>query len=154
MVSREHSHDRTVNLDALHFPPLALQVLRRCHRFIATPILPESFTQSAGGQFRSMGVDFASTEDATSAVLRLVTDKSINGMAMRSIIDVSWHIVEKSFGQLTSHSSLGRTLAVVPRQISESGYIDLEKDDFKPGEPLHLLQSVASSLVYGKFGSS
>lgn len=44
-----------------------------------------------------MGVDFASTEDATSAVLRLVTDKSINGMEMRSIVDMSWRFFEKSF---------------------------------------------------------
>lgn len=49
---------------------------------------------------------------------------------------------------------LGRTLGIVPRQLSASGYMDLKSDDFKEGEPLHKLQSVASALVYGEFGAS
>lgn len=48
----------------------------------------------------------------------------------------------------------GRTLGIVPRQLSPSGYMDLESDDFEEGEPLDKLQSVASSLIYGEFGAS
>ncbi|CAK7223818.1 hypothetical protein SEUCBS140593_005360 [Sporothrix eucalyptigena] len=94
--------------------------------FIATSIMPKSFIESTGAQFRAKGVDFAITDDAVLAVARLVTDTSING----------------------------RTLGIVPRQLSPSGYMDLESDDFEEGEPLDKLQSVASSLIYGEFGAS
>ncbi|KAK1761629.1 hypothetical protein QBC33DRAFT_582249 [Phialemonium atrogriseum] len=94
--------------------------------FIATPILPESFIKSTGGQFEAMGVDFATEDDAVTAVVRLMTDTSING----------------------------RNLGIVPRQLSLSGYLDLERDDFDEGTPLNKLQTVASSLVYGEFGAS
>ncbi|BCS28062.1 uncharacterized protein APUU_61110S [Aspergillus puulaauensis] len=94
--------------------------------FIATPILPASFIQSTGAQFQSQGLDFAKTDDAVTAVVRLATDTSING----------------------------RTLGVVPRQLSSSGYLDLDRDDFNQGSPLDTLQVMASSLVYGEFGAS
>ncbi|OAP57926.1 hypothetical protein AYL99_08664 [Fonsecaea erecta] len=81
--------------------------------FVATPILPESFIQNAGSQFRGMGVDFATTDDAVTAVFRLITDSSING----------------------------RTLGIVPRQMSPSGYLDLDRDDFEEGTSLHKLQT-------------
>ncbi|KAL2827252.1 putative short chain dehydrogenase/ reductase [Aspergillus pseudoustus] len=94
--------------------------------FIATPILPESFIQSTRAQFHRRGLDFAKTDDAVTAVMRLATDTEING----------------------------RTLGVVPRQLSPSGYLDLDRDDFTPGSPLDTLQVMASSLVYGEFGAS
>lgn len=50
---------------------------------MATPIMPESFAQSTGTQFKSMGVDFATAEDAISATARLVTDTTINGESQR-----------------------------------------------------------------------
>lgn len=53
-------------------------------RFIATPILPESFIQSTGAQFKARGLDFAKTDDAVAAVMRLATDTSIHGMILYS----------------------------------------------------------------------
>ena len=50
--------------------------------------------------------------------------------------------------------SPGRTLGVVPRQLSPSGYLDLDRDDFDKDTPLDTLQVMASSLVYGVFGAS
>ncbi|CAK7233722.1 hypothetical protein SBRCBS47491_008708 [Sporothrix bragantina] len=94
--------------------------------FVATPIMPKSFIESTGAQFRAKGVDFATADDAVVAMARLATDTLING----------------------------RTLGIVPRQLSPSGYMDLEADDFEDGEPLAKLQSVASSLIYGEFGAS
>lgn len=47
--------------------------------FVATPIMPTSFIESTGAQFRAKGVDFATTDDAVAAVARLATDTSING---------------------------------------------------------------------------
>ncbi|KAL1899227.1 hypothetical protein Sste5346_003150 [Sporothrix stenoceras] len=67
--------------------------------FIATPIMPKSFIESTGAQFRAKGVDFATTDNAVVAVAR-------------------------------------RTLGIVPRQLSPTGYMDLESDDFEEGEPL------------------
>ncbi|KAH8695620.1 hypothetical protein BGW36DRAFT_429489 [Talaromyces proteolyticus] len=88
--------------------------------FIATPILKDSFVESTRRQFEAKGVDFALAEDAVSAVFRLVTDTSING----------------------------RTLGIVPRQLSSSGYMDLNHDDYNESDPLYNLQIVASTLVY------
>ena len=47
--------------------------------FIATPIMPKSFIESTGAQFRAKGVDFATTDDAVTAMARLATDTFING---------------------------------------------------------------------------
>lgn len=96
-----------------------------------------------------MGVDFATTEDAISATTRLITDTTINGKPRRIRVFVA---ETTNRGALRFH--LGRTLGVVPRQLSPSGYFDMLRDDFDEGAPLHKLQSVASFLVYGEFGAS
>ncbi|KAL6244013.1 hypothetical protein RBB50_008882 [Rhinocladiella similis] len=60
----------------------------------------------------SKGVEFAEVEDCTTAVLRIATDKSING----------------------------RSLAILPRSETALGYIDAQLDDFEI-EPWKRLQA-------------
>ena len=54
------------------------------------------------------GMPWATAEDAAKAVLHISSDANING----------------------------RTLAIVPRVVSEDGYLDLCEDDFNDGERL------------------
>ncbi|RDL30985.1 Uncharacterized protein BP5553_09774 [Venustampulla echinocandica] len=88
--------------------------------FVATGIFPENFRISLTKQFQAQGVDFAAGSDAVGAIMRIVTDSSING----------------------------RSIAIVPRQLSPSGYLDMELDDFQEGSPCDKLQRVAGSLSY------
>ncbi|KAF9888862.1 hypothetical protein FE257_008231 [Aspergillus nanangensis] len=94
--------------------------------YVATGILPDTFVHNASSHLKAKGLDWATTDDAASAVMRLITDTSING----------------------------RTLGIVPRQMSPSGYMDMECDDFAEGTSLERLQSCVSSLAYGEFGAA
>lgn len=42
----------------------------------------------------------------------------------------------------------GRTLGIVPRQLSPSGYMDYELDDFIDGTPCDKMQKMASLIEY------
>ncbi|KAF9884510.1 hypothetical protein FE257_001698 [Aspergillus nanangensis] len=90
---------------------------------IETPIMSKDFLASIRPQLQQMGLDLALAEDAVGAVLRIATDRTING-----------------------HS-----LAVVPRQLALTGYMDLDLDDFKSGSPADTLQRAASALDYSQF---
>ncbi|OGM47290.1 hypothetical protein ABOM_003794 [Aspergillus bombycis] len=75
----------TTRLAAWHFDrqnsidPCVILSLTSSARFIATPILREAFVESTRRQFEAQGVDFALTDDAVTAVFKLITDESING---------------------------------------------------------------------------
>ncbi|KAF9882913.1 hypothetical protein FE257_004894 [Aspergillus nanangensis] len=92
--------------------------------FIPTPIMRKDFLDTVREDFRKMDLDLASIPDAVSAVLRIATDRSIHG----------------------------KNLAIVPRSLSESGFMDLDLDDHFDGSPADKLQRAASSISYGKFG--
>ncbi|OBT85661.1 hypothetical protein VE02_05772 [Pseudogymnoascus sp. 03VT05] len=91
---------------------------------IATPIMRQDFLESVEKEFQSMDLDLAYAQDAVSAVLRVATDPSING----------------------------RSLAVVPRQVAPSGYMDLELDDFDEGTTMDRLQKAVLAISYNKYG--
>ncbi|KAK5207864.1 hypothetical protein LTR41_006376 [Exophiala xenobiotica] len=61
----------------------------------------------------SKGVEFAEVEDCTTAVLRIASDKSING----------------------------RSFVIVPRSVAAPGYLDAQMDDFET-EPWKSLQGI------------
>ena len=62
-------------------------------------------TDEAVAGLTAIGVVFAEAKDAAAAVLRLVADDAVHG----------------------------RALAVVPRMWGESGFVDLQLDDYEPG---------------------
>lgn len=55
-------------------------------RMIETPIMSKDFIESVRPQFQEMGLDFALSKDAVTAVLRLVTDPTINGPDIPQLI--------------------------------------------------------------------
>ncbi|TKA70564.1 hypothetical protein B0A55_06238, partial [Friedmanniomyces simplex] len=69
--------------------------------YIKTPIMSEEVMDKLTGY----GVRFAAIEDASSAVLHLASDTSLNG----------------------------RALAVVTRDVDPRGYLDVREDDFREG---------------------
>ena len=76
--------------------------------FIATPIL----SQEAVAHLSGMGVEFATEEDAASAVVKVACSKEING----------------------------RALGIVPRSETDYGYIDLKHDDYAEDDFMHRWQ--------------
>lgn len=64
---------------------------------------------------KARGIKFATQEDACSAMLRIASDRTING----------------------------RSLAVVPREDCPEGYFDNDQDDFAENTILHKLQKNA-----------
>jgi len=71
-------------------------------RFIKTAIMSDELVDKLTGY----GVKFAAIEDASSAVMHLASDTSLNG----------------------------RALAVVTRDVDPRGYMDLREDDYREGE--------------------
>ncbi|KAL2844101.1 hypothetical protein BJY01DRAFT_248345 [Aspergillus pseudoustus] len=92
--------------------------------FIHTPIMRKEFLDTVREDFRQMGLDLASISDAVAAVLRIATDQSMHG----------------------------KNLAIVPRALSSSGYMDLDLDDHDEDSPAGRLQAAASAISYGNFG--
>jgi len=52
------------------------------HRFVHTPILSDQVVE----HLKNQGIKFATVEDCAQAMLRIVTDKSINGERYKTII--------------------------------------------------------------------
>ncbi|KAK3075737.1 hypothetical protein LTR53_000675 [Teratosphaeriaceae sp. CCFEE 6253] len=96
--------------------------------FIKTAIM----SQPVINKLEELKVDFAQIEDASSAVLHLASDTSLNG----------------------------RALAVVARKVDPRGYMDLREDDFREGEFLlsasaevkHTTHRIATSLEAARNG--
>ncbi|KAL3460220.1 hypothetical protein BJX64DRAFT_290545 [Aspergillus heterothallicus] len=68
----------------------------------------------------SAGVNFATVDDAGRALLRLAADTK----------------------------ATGRSLAILPRELTPSGYVDLNLDDFPKGTPLRVMQDTALATAH------
>lgn len=88
---------------------------------INTPILPEG----AAAYLESQGAEFALAEDAAKTMLKIASDREVNGEI--SITRLKKPLVLKI---------LGRSFGVVPRSWEADGYVDLDFDDYKEGQPL------------------
>ncbi|KAG6354212.1 hypothetical protein INS49_004816 [Diaporthe citri] len=66
-------------------------------------------------------VEFAETEDAVKAVMRIATDSSVNG----------------------------RSLGVLSRDRAPQGYIDLDSDDYREGGFFYPMEQLALSIKFG-----
>ncbi|KAL2273074.1 hypothetical protein FJTKL_05594 [Diaporthe vaccinii] len=66
------------------------------------------------------GVEFAETEDAVKAVMRIATDPSVNG----------------------------RSLGVLSRDRAPQGYIDLDSDDYREGDFIYPMEQLALSIKF------
>lgn len=83
------------------------------------------------------GIEFAELEDAVKAVLRVATDKSING--------TSHHGPVRNI--LTTIS--GRSLGIVARERNSVGYMDLNSDDYKEEDVMFPMEQVALNINLG-----
>ncbi|KAM6521738.1 hypothetical protein FALCPG4_011444 [Fusarium falciforme] len=87
--------------------------------YVKTPILSDTIID----YLQSKAVKFATVDDSTTAVLRIASDRTING----------------------------RALGVVPREESPSGYMDLTHDDYQSGDFMKEWQEIvldtAQSIV-------
>ena len=98
-----------------------LQPIARCadahgHRFVKTKILGPDVEES----LTKGGFEFATIEDAATALMKIASDTSINGKAF----------------------------AIVPRSHSESGYIDIDCDDYKEGGLLRELNDQVAGATH------
>jgi NAD(P)-dependent dehydrogenase (short-subunit alcohol dehydrogenase family) len=67
-----------------------------------------------------LGMEFATVEDAASAVMRIACDSRISG----------------------------RTLAIVPRSWVKNGYVDYDLDDYPEEHPLGKAQAIGDRVAY------
>lgn len=88
-------------------------------------------------RLKSKGIEFSLREDCAAAMLRIATDKSINGTYPESSTDVKW-----VWARLKS-VTLGRSLAIVPRSHISRGFIDSNMDDEEDGTYFDRLQKDA-----------
>lgn len=70
------------------------------------------------------GIDFGEQEDVAGCMMRIASDKSVNGKyPPRSLA--------------SSHDSdafIGRSLMITPRSVAKEGYMDLDKDDYSEND--------------------
>jgi hypothetical protein len=88
-------------------------------------------------RLKSKGVEFSLREDCAAAMLRIATDKSINGTYPESPTDV------KGVWTRLKYAVLGRSLAIVPRSHIPRGFIDSNMDDEEDGSYFDRLQKDA-----------
>ncbi len=67
------------------------------------------------------GAEYATSQDAAQALLKLVSDPSINGENSVQFRNMMLSITGRAFG-------------ILPRTQVKSGYVDLDTDDYKDGE--------------------
>jgi len=91
------------------------------YRYVKTSILPEE----TWAHVKKSGVEFATVEDAGQALLRLLSDQSIQG----------------------------RTFFISARKWASSGYIDFDIDDYRGGllEEIGVAQMAAGPVDAGLF---
>lgn len=87
------------------------------------------------------GVEFAETEDAVKAVMRIATDLSVNG----KLISIIWMWL--STDQLVLRK--GRSLGVLSRDRAPQGYIDLDSDDYREDDFIYPMEQLALSIKFG-----
>ena len=99
---------------------------KRIARFVKTGIL----SQAVIDNLEKAGFEFATVDDAARAVMKQCSDPSING---------EHHHLWLFFP--CSRLS-GRAFAITPRSVSESGYVDLDADEYEK-DPLKGFQEGA-----------
>jgi len=76
---------------------------------------------------------FAEAADCAGAMLKIASDPSINGESFARRLGQCFH-------PLTT--TLGRSFAIVPRDLAVYGYYDIGKDDYAEGEVLDDQQDI------------
>jgi hypothetical protein len=102
-------------------------------RYTQTSIMSAAVAE----RLKSKGIEFSLREDCAAAMLRIATDKSINGTYPESPTDV------KGVWTRLKYAILGRSLAIVPRSHIPRGFIDSNMDDEEDGSYFDRLQKGA-----------
>lgn len=84
----------------------------------------------------SKGVEFSLVEDCVGAMLRISTDKTINGSS-------NWNSARSARQMVWLTTRVGRSLSIVPRSGAKCGFIDANLDDYEDGSYFEHLQRVA-----------
>lgn len=106
-------------------------------RFVGTRII----SGAALEKLRSHKIPLAQVEDAAAAVIHMASDSGINGRSTMMFLFktslIQWRKVA---------DNLGRSLAIMPREISAGGYVDLGLDDAEAGGLIADVQGMVDGL--------
>lgn len=93
----------------------------------------------------SKGIVWADIQDAAGALVAIISDPNINGT---QDLPVSFLLCQNVSQNSTDHSwaFVGRSFAILPRKWAPRGYLDIDRDDVKEGEPLKEWQDLLLSL--------
>ena len=70
------------------------------------------------------GIDFGEQEDVAGCMMRIASDKSVNG-----------EYFPRSFAYSPGpNASIGRSLMITPRSVAKEGYLDIDKDDYSEND--------------------
>lgn len=69
------------------------------------------------------GIDFGEQEDVASCMMRIASDKSVNGKAFYKYL---LHCMSDTF--------IGRSLMITPRSKAKEGFMDIDKDDYSEND--------------------
>lgn len=69
------------------------------------------------------GIEFGEQEDVASCMMRIASDKSVNGKLYCKILASD-----------ESNTPTGRSLMIVPRSMAKEGYMDIDKDDYSEND--------------------
>jgi NAD(P)-dependent dehydrogenase (short-subunit alcohol dehydrogenase family) len=88
--------------------------------FVATPIMSQTVKETISERLKDLGSDWAHAEDSAKAVIRVASDKTVNG----------------------------RALAIVPHQMRKEGFMDLAWDDYPEGSDLNTWQELCLAFTH------
>jgi len=81
------------------------------------------------------GMEFAEIEDCVKAILKVATDKTVNGKPFASF----------NFRQDIDRSP-GRSVGVVGKKRNAEGYMDLDCDDYQEDDTMYPFEQMALNL--------
>ncbi len=92
------------------------------------------------------GIEFGEQEDVANCMMRIATDKTLNGTTSISFRSPVYYIILTQAGQ---------SLQITPRSVAKEGFMDLDRDDYKSTPEDEYLGAVqARQLVVIKINGS
>ncbi|KAI9148727.1 hypothetical protein HJFPF1_10769 [Paramyrothecium foliicola] len=84
------------------------------------------------------GIQFGESKDIASCMLKIATDKSINGIHHYDVLTESSNMLS------------GRSFMITPRSVTKEGFVDIDREDYKnfpEDEYLHQMQDTQLAII-------
>ena len=91
-------------------------------------------------RLRDKGVEFGYPEDVATCMMRIATDKTINGKS-----------ASRRWVWRCDSSNLGHSLTIVPRSEVKEGYMDAQQDDYTEDEYFMRMQDIQLRVIEDKW---